>query len=125
MRSSDRISQDGGTVSTASAHRDPGPIGPVGLNLAQDLDAEISWDQQARCRTRDPALFFGPNRFEPKRERLAREAEAKAVCATCPCLQACREYAVSTGELYGVWGGLGETDRREVIAGRSDIATAV
>lgn len=125
MRSTDRSSQGGGTASAASAPRDVGQIGSMGLNLARDLDAEISWDQQARCRTRDPALFFGPNRFEPKRERLAREAEAKAVCATCPCLQACREYAISTGELYGVWGGLGETDRRELIADRGSIATAV
>jgi WhiB family transcriptional regulator, redox-sensing transcriptional regulator len=61
-------------------------------------------------------LFFGPNRFEPKRERLAREAEAKAVCAGCPSLQACREYALGQGELYGVWGGLGENDRRAVVA---------
>ncbi len=97
----------------------------AGLSLAQDLDTEISWDQDAHCRSRDPALFFGPNRFEPKRERLAREAEAKAVCATCPCIQACREHAVATGELYGVWGGLGETDRRELVADRGGIATAV
>lgn len=123
MRSSDRSSHDG-TAPAVSADVDPGPTGSLGLRLAQNLDAEISWDQQARCRTRDPALFFGPNRFEPKRERLAREAEAKAVCATCPCLQACREYALTSGELYGVWGGLGETDRRELTAG-GGIATAV
>lgn len=103
----------------------PGSVAAGGLSLAQDLDAEISWDQEARCRTRDPALFFGPNRFEPKRERLAREAEAKAVCRTCPCIRQCREYAVTIGELYGVWGGLGETDRRELIADHDGIATAV
>lgn len=98
---------------------------PVGLSLAQDLDTEISWDQHAQCRSHDPTLFFGPNRFEPKRERLAREAEAKAVCATCPCIRACREHAIETGELYGVWGGLGETDRRDLVAHRESIATAV
>lgn len=98
---------------------------PVGLSLAHDLDTEISWDQDARCRSHDPMLFFGPNRFEPKRERLAREAEAKAICATCPCIQACREHAIETGELYGVWGGLGESDRRDLIADRGGIATAV
>lgn len=123
MRSLDRSSELG--TASAADHLAPGPIGPMGLSLAQDLDAEISWDQQARCRNRDPALFFGPNRFEPKRERLAREAEAKAVCAMCPCIQACREYAISTGELYGVWGGLGETDRRELVAEGGSIATAV
>ncbi len=89
------------------------------------MDPDLDWDQHARCRSHDPMLFFGPNRFEPKRERLAREAEAKAVCATCPCLRACREYAVTSGELYGVWGGLGEADRRDLLAGRRSVATAV
>lgn len=97
----------------------------LGEGLIEGLDPDLGWDHQAGCRTHDPALFFGPNRFEPKRERLAREAEAKAVCATCPCLAACREYALSAGELYGVWGGLGEADRRELLADRGSIATAV
>lgn len=97
----------------------------LSAHLVQNLDAELSWEQHARCRTCDPALFFGPNRFEPKRERLAREAEAKAICARCPCIQDCREHALATGELYGVWGGLGESDRRELLARRGTIATAV
>ncbi|MEX1162133.1 MAG: WhiB family transcriptional regulator [Nitriliruptor sp.] len=78
--------------------------------------AEDAWERGARCRTEDPVLFFGPNRFEPKRERLAREARAKAVCAGCPALEACREHAIAEGELYGVWGGLGEADRRTLVA---------
>lgn len=97
----------------------------LGEGLIGGLDPDLGWDHHAGCRTHDPALFFGPNRFEPKRERLAREAEAKAVCATCPCLSACREYALSAGELYGVWGGLGEADRRAVMVERGTIATAV
>ncbi len=97
----------------------------LGEGLLDGLEPDLEWDQQAGCRTHDPALFFGPNRFEPKRERLARESEAKSVCASCPCLTACREYALSAGELYGVWGGLGEADRRELLARRGSIATAV
>jgi WhiB family transcriptional regulator, redox-sensing transcriptional regulator len=101
------------------------PLGLLREGLAGQFDPDLGWDQEARCRTHDPTLFFGPNRFEPKRERLAREAEAKAVCAGCPCLRACRDYALSAGELYGVWGGMGESDRREVLARRGSIATAV
>jgi WhiB family transcriptional regulator, redox-sensing transcriptional regulator len=81
-------------------------------------DGGDGWQQTASCRTEDPTLFFGPNRFEPKRERLEREATAKAVCADCPALDACREHALLYGELYGVWGGLGESDRRSLIAAR-------
>lgn len=89
--------------------------------------AAEGWERQAACRGSDPTLFFGPNRFEPKRERLARESAAKAVCSACPALAPCRAYALSTGELYGVWGGLGEGDRRELLAERLDpgVATAV
>ncbi|MEX1178920.1 MAG: WhiB family transcriptional regulator [Nitriliruptor sp.] len=88
--------------------------GAVAALLAAPQDD--AWEVGARCRTEDPTLFFGPNRFEPKRERLAREARAKAVCSGCPVLDTCREHAVTNGELYGVWGGLGETDRRTLIA---------
>lgn len=80
------------------------------------FDVGQEWELQARCREHDPALFFGPNGFEPKRERLAREAAAKAVCATCPVLEPCRTRAVMAHEAFGVWGGLGESDRRMVQA---------
>jgi WhiB family transcriptional regulator, redox-sensing transcriptional regulator len=83
------------------------------------------WAGGAHCRGEDAALFFGPNGFEPKRERLAREAAAKAICRGCPALMACREQAVRDGELYGVWGGLGETDRRPLIERHASVATAV
>jgi WhiB family transcriptional regulator, redox-sensing transcriptional regulator len=86
------------------------------VSALMSVPDEEAWEAGARCRTEDPVLFFGPNRFEPKRERLAREDRAKAVCAGCPALDACREHAIVEGELYGVWGGLGEADRRPLIA---------
>lgn len=94
---------------------------------ATTLLVEKEWEHHARCRTEDPGLFFGPTGFESKHERQVRERAAKAVCATCPAITACRNYALETGEAYGVWGGLGETDRRAVIAegGRQLAARAV
>ena len=97
------------------------------MRLIADLEAgqqQEEWETTARCRRHDPALFFGPNRFEPKRERLAREAEAKSICATCPVLEPCREYALNNGEVYGVWGGLGEADRRSLLAQQPVTAAA-
>ncbi len=86
---------------------------PVALTRTGGLaDASDSWEQRAACRGHDPSLFFGPNRFEPKRERLARESAAKDVCVTCPVQVPCREHAVGMGETFGVWGGLGEAERR-------------
>lgn len=86
------------------------------------MQAGESWAGRARCRGHDAALFFGPNQFEPKRERQAREAAAKTVCSGCAALTACREYALTHGELYGVWGGLGETERRSLLAQRDGLA---
>ena len=85
------------------------------------FEAPDGWELDARCRGRDATLFFGPNRFEPKRERLAREAEAKEICRSCPALEPCREYALGQEELYGVWGGLGESDRRTVVLQRQGL----
>jgi WhiB family transcriptional regulator, redox-sensing transcriptional regulator len=98
---------------------------PRAVRRLRDL-VEIStdWELDGRCRQGDAALFFGPNRFEPKRERVVREAAAKAVCATCPVVTPCREHALASAEPYGVWGGLGEGDRRAILADRG-IATAV
>lgn len=84
--------------------------------LAAAAVPEDGWELAAACRREDPTMFFGPNRFEPKRERLDREHAAVAICGTCPVLDACREHAVTHGEYYGVWGGLGEADRRGLIA---------
>lgn len=74
-----------------------------------------AWEQAAACRGQDQSLFFGPNRFEPKHERDAREEAAKAICATCPVINRCRETSILRGEIFGVWGGLGEAERRAMI----------
>lgn len=44
---------------------------------------------------------------------------AKARCARCPILEACREYAIARDWTYGVWGGLTQRDRRDVRLCRS------
>jgi WhiB family transcriptional regulator, redox-sensing transcriptional regulator len=82
------------------------------------VEVSADWEAEGRCQEHDPTLFFGPNRFEPKRERLAREAAAKAVCATCPVVASCREHSLAAAELFGVWGGLGEADRRAILLDR-------
>lgn len=80
------------------------------------------WEQYAACRGADTSLFFGPVGFEPKRERTAREGAAKELCSRCPVIEPCRRHALVTGEVFGVWGGLGEAERRahlEVVARRA------
>ena len=73
------------------------------------------WQVLGSCRGLDTELFFHPEGERgPRRER--REREAKAVCATCPVLAACRAHALEVREPYGVWGGLSEHEREDVLA---------
>lgn len=48
-----------------------------------------------------------------KEER--RIEQAKQTCHRCPVIAQCREYALRTREPYGVWGGLSEEDRAEIL----------
>jgi len=101
------------------------PSRPVRLALVAEVgDTESAWQLEARCRGIDAGLFFGPHGFEPKRERAEREAAAKAFCRRCPVVEACREHALVQQELYGVWGGLGETERRVLLERAGRVAQA-
>lgn len=84
-----------------------------------DWRPDATWQSRARCRGADAGLFFGPNDFERKQEREAREARAKALCAQCPVRRACLDYALVMREPYGVWGGLNESERRALVAQRA------
>ena len=75
------------------------------------------WQLLGSCRGEDTELFFHPE-GERGPSRANREAAAKAVCATCPVLLACREHALASREPYGVWGGLSEHEREDVVAAR-------
>ncbi len=72
------------------------------------------WQWQGSCMGEDAAVFFSPE-AERGRKRQRREENAKKICATCPVLEKCREHALSVQEPYGVWGGLTEAERAEII----------
>jgi WhiB family redox-sensing transcriptional regulator len=76
------------------------------------------WQLAAACRGATTETFFHPD-GERGASRRKRELAAKAMCATCPVLMACRSHALRVREPYGVWGGLSEDDREEIyLAGR-------
>ena len=55
-------------------------------------------------------LFYGKHAERPE-TRIRREAKAKTICATCPQMNTCRDYARSNNEVFGVWGGETEIER--------------
>lgn len=82
-------------------------------------DGFAGWQRLAACRGEDSSFYFAPNYFEKRGEKLAREAVAKRICATCPVRALCLDYALTTREAHGVWGGLNETERREILKRRA------
>jgi WhiB family redox-sensing transcriptional regulator len=73
-----------------------------------------TWRQHAACRGVEPDIFY------PASDE---EAEvAKAVCAVCPVRQPCLEYALTSRERDGVWGGATEKERRRILRQRRKTA---
>ena len=66
--------------------------------------------------------FFHPD-GERGPARARRQAAAKAVCGTCPVIDACLQHALSVREPYGVWGGLTEDERRVALRSDRGVAT--
>lgn len=81
------------------------------------------WQLRAACRDLRTSRFFHPDNERGQR-RAERERQAKAVCRRCPVIAQCREHALATHEPYGVWGGLGEQERRSLLGHRRNAAAA-
>jgi WhiB family redox-sensing transcriptional regulator len=60
-------------------------------------------------------VFFPPSHVERKEERLGRERAAKSICRSCSVREECLEYALRIREPHGIWGGLNETERKQLL----------
>ncbi|NCX60191.1 MAG: WhiB family transcriptional regulator [Actinobacteria bacterium] len=79
--------------------------------LAQSLalgSADYSWRTQANCRDTDPELFFPIGNTGEALRMLSR---ARLVCADCTVKASCLEFAMTTNQDCGVWGGTSATRR--------------
>ena len=79
-------------------------LGPTTWN-AED------WRKLGTCRTLDTNMFFPIGQTGEAEIKIAR---AKSVCVPCPVRQQCLEFAITTNQEYGVWGGHSEEERRVV-----------
>jgi WhiB family transcriptional regulator, redox-sensing transcriptional regulator len=75
------------------------------------VSENLHWQRSARCRVDAGRDFYPPFAGERKHDRKARELRAKAVCESCPVRVECLDHAVTSGERYGVWGGLTSDER--------------
>lgn len=69
--------------------------------------ADVSWHVDALCAETDPEAFFP--------EKGGSTKEAKAVCADCLVRAECLDYALATGQRFGIWGGRSERERRKLL----------
>jgi WhiB family redox-sensing transcriptional regulator len=70
-----------------------------------DLNAP-AWMGAALCAQVDTELFF------PELGKSSREA--KRICNRCEVAPPCLEFALTTKQLFGVWGGRSERERRSL-----------
>jgi hypothetical protein len=63
----------------------------------------LAWMQLAACQGVATETMF-PSQGEDVRP-------GKAICATCPVVAPCLDYAVRTGQHYGIWGERSERQR--------------
>ncbi|MFE4329697.1 WhiB family transcriptional regulator [Streptomyces sp. NPDC056831] len=86
-----------------------------------NLAVPVHWDRRAACRRADPQIFF-PEGSES--DVIASTALAKSFCRRCPVSGRCQLQALERAEPYGVWGGLDEDERREILRAARERAAA-
>ena len=82
----------------------------VPVDIGGQSEARV-WQEYANCLGVDPDLFFP--------ERGASPTEANEVCRGCIVREDCLEYALQTGEKFGIWGGMSERERRRIRRARA------
>tara|TARA_B100000686_G_C16777738_1_gene969670 strand:+ start:1816 stop:2097 length:282 start_codon:yes stop_codon:yes gene_type:complete len=73
------------------------------------------WQFRAACRGPQINVFFPPSHFERKTDKRERERRAKLICKSCAVRNACLDYALRIREQHGIWGGLNEVERKELL----------
>jgi WhiB family redox-sensing transcriptional regulator len=73
-------------------------------------NAETAWMARGNCREYSPSVFFPSDGVGVDK--------ARKICATCPVLSPCLEYALENRIDHGVWGGTSERERRRILKRR-------
>lgn len=87
------------------------------VRLPAAVVENYEWQKDAACIGMDQELFFHPWNDTP-RNRMHRERNAKAICAGCIVKTECLDWSLRVQEPYGIWGGIGEDERREMLKRR-------
>ena len=64
------------------------------------------WMESAVCASSDPEEWFP--------EKGVSAHKAKRICATCPVIDECLQFALDHDEAAGIWGGTSSRERRRM-----------
>jgi WhiB family redox-sensing transcriptional regulator len=78
------------------------------------------WDRRG-CRDQPPDMWFANPRSDSEAEQ-ADYQRAKALCGTCPIRVSCLEWALSFGDMPGIWGGTVQDERKKILRTRGQVA---
>ena len=83
-------------------------LGEQAAGLIADLlnGSAPEWQEGALCAQTDPEVFFP--------EKGGSVQAAKRICWRCDVRTDCLQYALGTGEPFGIWGGLTGPERRKL-----------
>lgn len=81
------------------------------MNLTYNPD-EGTWRNKAACLGTDPNMFYPVGTTGPAVEQIG---NAKELCRSCVAQVACLEYALTTKQDDGIWGGATEAERRKIL----------
>lgn len=97
-RSAQTVKQGGGGMRRGEGHHNKGYQVGAWPTFLDDTE------QAPACQGAPAEMFFDP----------ASQETAKRVCAKCPLVDACLEWALSRPhhEVYGIWGGTNQDERR-------------
>jgi WhiB family redox-sensing transcriptional regulator len=73
------------------------------------------WAAEGKCRGEDPSIWYLDDYKSVKGKKNAKLA--KKICGSCPVRLKCLDYALTTNERYGIWGGLSPIERNGRRAG--------
>lgn len=84
--------------------------------LTRSVSEEWNWQSRGRCLGYPSEAFFPEE--EQRQYRRQREEAAKRICRDCPVIANCRDHALKTPELYGIWGAMTARERARAMSPR-------
>lgn len=69
------------------------------------------WQAAGACLSADPEIFFPVSAAGASAPQIE---QARRICARCPVQRECLDWAMSSGEMHGIWGGTTPEERTRV-----------